>query len=148
MIMKLNGFTFLEVLITMGILGIIFAIGLPVGLDFYQRYQFDSEASLFISLLESTRNSAMVNLNESSHGVYIDTDDFVIFQGASYAARDTSQDQNFPRSGSMSVSPCCGGLAEIVFSALSGQTASSTFTISHLQKSININVNAEGTISY
>ncbi len=139
-----GGFTFLEVLVTIGILGGLLAVGLPIGWDFSQRYQFDSEAGLFISILESARNSAMVNLRESSHGVYIASDKFVIFQGSSYAFRDASRDRNFSRSGGVVIS----GPSEIVFAALAGTTTVSAFDISYSQGSVTINVNSEGTIIY
>ncbi len=134
----------MEMLVTVGIMGAILAIGLPVGLDFYQRHQFDSETSLFISLLESARNSAMVNLRESPHGVYISSDDFIVFQGRSYASRDTSRDQDFSRSGGITFS----GPEEIVFAALAGTTTASTFLISYSQGNVTIYVNSEGTIIY
>jgi len=97
-----------------------------------------------VAILESARNSAMVNRNESSHGVYIGTNDFILFQGSSYVARDVSQDSSFPRYAAITIS----GPTEIVFSALAGTTTVSSFNIDHRQSSINIYVNSEGTILY
>ena len=139
-----KGLTLIEILLAIGILGVIFGIGLPIGWDFYINCNFDSEVGTFISLLERARNSAMVNFNEASHGVWVDTDQLILFQGLSYAARDISQDRTFPRSASVIVS----GPSEIVFSALSGQAASSTYNFSNATKNINIYVNSEGTILY
>lgn len=138
------GFSFLEILITVVIVGFILTISLPIGWSFYYTYNFNSEVQTLVAVLESARNSAMVNRNESSHGVFIGANDFVLFQGPSYAARDTSQDKSFPRYAAITIS----GPTEIVFSALAGTTTISSFNIDHRQSSININVNSEGTILY
>ena len=139
-----KGFTIFEILIGMGILAVIFAIGLPISWNFYTNYQFDSEVGVFVSVLEQARNSAMVNRNESPHGVYADANQFVIFQGANYAGRDVSKDKIFPRSGNVNLN----GPSEIVFSALSGQVSSTTYSFSRAQRSSNVYVNSEGAISF
>ena len=139
-----RGFTIFEILIGMGILAVIFAIGLPISWNFYINYQFDSEVDTFVSVLEQARNSAMVNRNESPHGVYADANQFVIFQGVNYTGRDVSQDKIFPRSGNVNLN----GPSEIVFSALSGQVSSTTYSFSRAQRSSNVYVNSEGAISF
>lgn len=141
---NVEGFTIFEILIVMGILAVIFAIGLPASWNFYTNYQFDSEVAAFVSVLEQARNSAMINRNESPHGVYAGANQFVIFQGSSYAGRDISQDKVFPRDGNISIS----GPLEIVFGALSGQTSSTTYSFSRAQRSANVYVNSEGTIVF
>lgn len=138
------GFGLIEIIFTVAITAILLAMGLPVGLDFYNQYQFDSEVKLAVAVLESARNLAMVNYNESAHGVYIGASDFIIFQGPSFASRNPAQDKNFPRNSAISVS----GTSEIVFSALAGQAASSTFTVANNQRTVNLYVNPEGTILY
>jgi Tfp pilus assembly protein FimT len=140
----MTGFTLIEVILTAGIMAVLLAVGLPVSLDFYNQYQFDSELDTLISVLESARNLAMINYNESAHGVYIGANNFIIFQGPSFASRNPAQDKNFPRNSVISIT----GASEVVFSALSGQTASTTFTVANAQRSVNINVNSEGTINY
>ncbi len=125
-------------------MAILFSIGLPIGLGFYRSYQFDSETTLLVSLLENARTLAMINFNESLQGLYIDANNFTVFQGASYASRSVSQDKSFLRNANITIT----GPSEIVFSQLSGKTSSSTYIVSYGQKTININVNAEGTILY
>lgn len=138
------GFSLLEILLAIGILSVIFAIGLPTSVDFYSSYQFDSEVNTFVSILEQARNSAMTNRNESSHGVYAAPNQFIIFQGSSYAARDISQDRIFPRDGNINIS----GPTELAFTSLSGQTASTTYAFNRGQRSVNVYVNSEGMVSF
>lgn len=139
-----SGLSLIEIILTVGIAAILLAVGGPVSLDFYNQYQFDSELENLVSILESARNLAMVNYNESAHGVYVEANNFTIFQGSSYASRNQALDKNFPRNPAIAVS----GTGEIVFSVLAGQTASSTFTVANSQRSVNIYVNSEGTIVY
>ena len=135
-------FTLIEVLVVIGILTIIFALVGPIAYNFYLDYQFDSEYNLLGALLRYSRNLSMVNHNESDHGFYVGVSDLVVFQGASYATRVVSQDKTFPRAAAVSVS----GPTEVIFSALSGRTASTTYTVSDGRKNRDIYVNVEGLV--
>ena len=137
-----SGFTLFELLIVMGIFAIMFVIAAPTGLGFYLSYQFDSESDLLTALLHLSRNLSMVNYNEANHGVSVLSDQFVVFEGDSYAARVQANDRKYPRNTDVAVS----GAAEIVFTALSGATASTTFSLNDTRKSRDIFVNPEGLI--
>lgn len=139
---KIDGLTLVEMLLVIGILAIIFALGLTVGVNFYSSYQLSSERNTLVSVLGLARNLALVNNNEANHGLFINADNFVVFQGTSYGSRDTSQDRTFPRAGSITIS----GLGEIVFAALSGQTSSTTYSVSNNQNTFFVYVNSEGRI--
>ncbi len=135
-----NGFTLIEALISLGILAIIFAVGAPIALDFYLNYQLASEANLLTSALQQARNLSMINHNESNHGLYVDAENFVIFQGSNFASRVQNQDKIFPRAQLISIT----GPSELIFTALSGQTASTTYNLSDGRKNKDVYVNAEG----
>lgn len=125
----------------MAILTIILVLGIPTW-GFYQRYQLNSEEQLLKTVLAQARNYSMINRNESKHGLYIDQNNFTVFQGDSYAVRSISQDRVFPRAGGIMMT----GPIELVFESLSGRTASSTFLVSNANASSTIYVNSEGTI--
>lgn len=139
-----SGFTAIELVIVLAILAALFSIGIPAGMDFYYTYQFSSETSTFISALDQARNYSMINRYQSPHGVYIDSQNFTIFKGVNYAERDVSQDKVFPRNNNIAIS----GPQEIIFSPLSGETASSTFSFSLNQKNFNVYVNSQGAIIF
>ncbi len=139
---SIAGFTLLETLLSMAILFILLGAGLPIAANFYKDYQFDGEYDLLFSILEQARNQALVNLNEASHGVSINGVNYVLFQGASFAARDASQDRSFPRSGAITIT----GSSELVFNELDGTTASTTLTLSNGVKSRDLYINSEGSI--
>ncbi|MDP1719361.1 MAG: prepilin-type N-terminal cleavage/methylation domain-containing protein [bacterium] len=137
-----QGFTLFELLVVLGIFTILLAIGLPVAYDFYYRSAFESEYNLLFAVLQQARGLSLVNHNESAHGVYVLPDSFVVFQGPSYAGRIAAQDHVFPRSTSVIIS----GPAELVFSALEGTTASSTYALTQETASRPIYVNSEGLV--
>ncbi|MEK7133335.1 MAG: hypothetical protein AAB771_01460 [Patescibacteria group bacterium] len=142
--MNKQGLTLLEITVVLGILLLIFAMGTPVALDFYLNYQLSSEQRILISVLKKARNLALVNYNESNHGVYLNSAAFTLFQGNNYLSRDASRDQNFPRAQVVSIS----GLTEFVFEALSGRTSSSTLTLTDGRKNKFIYINEEGGINF
>lgn len=138
-----SGLTMLEVLVVLGILAIIFSVGSPVSLNFYLDYQLDSEYNLVVSLLRNARNLSMTNYNESDHGLYIDSNNLVVFQGSTYATRNSSQDVTYSRNSAITIS----GATEVDFAALSGQTSSTTITVSDSRNKIwTTYVNPEGLV--
>ncbi|MDP3901795.1 MAG: prepilin-type N-terminal cleavage/methylation domain-containing protein [bacterium] len=139
-----RGITLLELIVVLGLLAIIFMIGLPTGIDFYNTYQFRAEINTVASLLEQARSKALTNNNESNWGFYIDYENFVIFEGDSYAERDVAEDRIFDRADTVNIS----GPGELVFEQLSGRVASSTLTISDYRRSVNIFINSEGAVWY
>lgn len=136
------GFTLIEALIVIGILAVLFSAGLPVGLNFYYDSQFESEYNTLTSMLQLARNLAMANYNQSNFGISINEENFIIFQGSSFAARTVSQDRSFPRATSITVT----GPSELVFTQLSGLVASSTFNLSDGRLSRDIYLNSEGLV--
>ena len=138
------GFTLIEMVIVMGIAAIIFSIGLPVSWNFYLDYQLIYEQRTLNSLLGYARNLSMVNVNEKPHGLYIDAANFIVFEGDSYAARDAIQDKNFARSSAITVT----GPSEQLFRQLSGQTSSSTFSITNGRATFFTYINSEGRIEW
>jgi len=137
-----GGFTLVEFLVTIGVLTVLFGIAGAIGFNFYMSYQIDSEARLLNSLLQEARNLAMTNNYESDQGVHIDNEEYILFRGTTFASRDQSKDKSFPRTPEISLV----GPSELVFTALSGQTASSTYTLTRENINRYVYVNAEGLV--
>lgn len=140
------GFTLLEILIAIGIMITVGTIGFVSGLGQYQSYVLKAERITVVSLLQQARSRAMNNVGEVPHGLSIQNQDFVLFEGGSYASRDQSADQLVPRSGLITFS----GISEAVFSRLSGDlvTSAGNFILSNGATEFTITLNNEGRISW
>lgn len=122
-----SGFTLIELLITIALIGGLAGMGLLIGLDFYKSYALISEKDTLISILRQTRTRALVNFNQSSHGLYIGPDAYTIFQGPSFANRSSTWDQLIQRAPGITLT----GPQEIVFNQLTAASSvSSTIYLS------------------
>ncbi len=140
-----EGFTILEMLVVLGILAVIFGLGLIVSLDFYRQKILSVERDAVVSVLRRARSEALNNVNQSNHGVYLAGSNYVIFQGNYYASRNPSFDEIFDKSNGVTV----GGLSEIVFSSLAGgANVSGTVSLSNGTQILNVSVNSEGRIDW
>jgi len=132
------GFTFVEVLLVIGILGIIVGLAIP----FYQSFQIssrlDDTTQEAIQTLRRAQLKAMASEDFSDFGVHFEPQRFVLFKGDAYNPADLlNETVNLPSV--LSISP----VADIVFSAIKGAvggTASITIqTRSGETNTININ---------
>lgn len=141
-----QGVSLIEVLIIVAIIVVISGLGLFVSLDFYKTYALNSERDAVVAILIKARNRAANNFNESKHGVYVDSNDYIIFQGSSYALRNQTYDELLKKNNSINSS----GLQEVVFEQLTGNltTLEGDITLSNNVKSINISLNSEGRINW
>ena len=139
------GFTIVELLVIMAIAVLIFIFTLGVGSDFYRNQSLISERDTVINLLRRARTKAMNNENQSNQGLSVSTTSYVLFSGDSYALRNASYDEEFPRSGIINVS----GPTEAVFAALEGTSnVSGTISVSNSKDTANISVNYGGRITW
>lgn len=139
------GFTIIEILIVIGLLTGIFAMGVVTGTDTYQRYIFRAELEKTAALLQKARSSAMANVGESSHGVYFDnvSSNIILFRGTSYA---TSSPYNLKVEKSKVVS--ISGPSAVIFTPLSGTSTAGIITLSDGIRNSLITVNNEGQINW
>ena len=137
-----TGFTIVEIIVVLGILGILLVGTAPVAWEFYQGIDLKSEYQNYKAYLKLARANALANKNTSPHGVYFGEGGATIYQGANFAGRDQSKDQFFPKSVLVTVS----GSSEINFTPLSGKSSDATVTLTNPRGSFNINVNTQGKI--
>jgi len=137
-----SGFTIVEIIVVLGILGILLVATAPVAWEFYQGIDLKSEYQNNLSYLKLARAYALANKNGSAHGVYFGEGGATVFQGSSYAGREQSRDQFFPRSPFVAIV----GASEVVFGALSATSSVATVTLSNTRGSYNITTNTHGKI--
>lgn len=138
------GLTVVELITVIGVFMTVVVIGLPAAWDFYLSYQIETERDNLVTLLREARNMSVVNRNEASHGLYFNSNNFVVFEGASYASRTQAEDRIVLRTSAVAIN----GPSEIVFSPLSGQTTTSTYILTGNVRVRNVYVKSEGTVDW
>jgi prepilin-type N-terminal cleavage/methylation domain-containing protein len=146
-----TGFTLTEILIVIGIIAVVTSASLAFSMDDWRSYTFRGDRDLLIAALYKARSQAINNMcfgstctNGKAHGVHLQSGGYLVFQGASYAARDTAVDEVIPMTGSTQTSG-----ADIVFAALSGNAtpAGTTLTVTDTGSNTSvITISGEGQI--
>ncbi len=135
------GFTFLEVLLVISILGIMTMGAVPTYRDFLIRSDLDNSTAQVTQGLGRARLLAQSNKEDSAWGFYVPAG--ILFKGENYGTRDTIFDEVYPMPSTITAE----GPTEIVYSRLVGvPSATGTIiltTISAEQRSIVIEVKQE-----
>ncbi len=140
-----QGFTLIELVIVMAIVSIILTWGLVVSLNAYRQAVLSGERDKIVSILKKARSRALSNVHELAHGVYIDATGYTLFEGSSYASRNASLDEVFPKSPGLTL----GGISEVVLSPLAAtSTASGSVSIGNGTSNFNIFINYEGRVAW
>lgn len=125
-----QGFTLLEILLVVGIIGVLIILTLPVGLDLYKNQQLEVNSRTILQTLRRAQLKAMSIESDANYGVYLSDESFILFKGSSYFGRDSQYDQVFDLPQAITIS----GMQEVVFTKLTGKPKSIGF----------ININSDG----
>lgn len=143
---KNGGFTFIEIILVVALIGITAGISIPV----YQSFQTRNDLEISgITIAQTLRRAQILSQavdGDMSWGVNVEVGNIILFKGESFSLRDTKFDEVFSMPTSISVS----GLEEIVFEKFTGEpqnTGTTTLTSINNEKR-SININSKGTISY
>lgn len=135
-----RGFTLIEVLTVLGLLGVILSIGLIAGFDSLSRSSLVSERDTITLALAGARARALANVNETSHGVRVEEDRLVVFEGDPPANELVTE-----RNPAVEAS----GDLEITFTPLTVIVDSDkTITLSQNGQEAVIDINTEGRIEW
>ncbi len=149
-----RGFTFFEVLIVIGLLTIVGSLGLLVSMDSYRSSGFYADRNLLVAALQRARAEAINNIclgactdvnDGKAHGVHIQSESYVIFQGTSYSAGDPVN-AVFPAHTTLTES----SLSDVVFSPLTATTSTTgDITLSdNAGHTSTITIGSEGQITW
>ncbi len=115
-----RGSTLIEILILIGLIGVISSFGLAMSYSSLSRSKLETEVDTFISLaLMPTRMRALTNIHNAHHGVHIATDSFVLFEGSVFDPQAT-HNRTIPREESVHIESS----GDILFEKLSGNVIS------------------------
>lgn len=144
--MNRNGFTLLEVMLSVAILTLLTGLSLPVYETFMRRNDLDLTAQqLAASLRRAGTYSRGVN-RDSAWSVEVQPTAVTLFQGINFAGRNQSYDETFAMPASITIS----GLSEVQFAKLSAApNTTGTITLtSSANATRTITVNAKGMVEY
>jgi len=140
----MRAFTLIEILFVIGILAILVTLASPLALDFYKSQQLDTHTQGIIQTLRRAQLKAMSIENNSNFGVYLTNDNYTLFKGGSYGARDIQFDEVSDLPQILTVS----GLSEIVFSKFEGMpSVTGTIILSNNGDNLTISINEMGRIN-
>ena len=141
-----NGFTLIEILLSVALIGAIAGIGIPIYQTLQVRNDLDLALHIWADSLARAQILARAVEGDTSWGAKAETGRIVMFKGASYVGRDVL----FDEISDISPNIILTGRTEIVFSKLSGlPQASGPATFSSINgDSRTATVNAKGVVIY
>ena len=140
-----NGFTLIEVVLSIAIVVLIFGIAAPVYQDYQIRNGIDTSVNVIIENLRRAQALSMAVDGDSAWGVNIAAGLITLFKGTSFATRDPAFDDSSEML--FVISP--SGLTEVVFSKLNGfPNGVGAFTLSVAGNVRTISINEKGMLTY
>jgi len=88
-----HGFTIIELLLVVGITLLIAATAAPIYGNLQVSSQLDENTNQVVQSIRIARERSVSGLNNSRHGVRLESDKYILYQGSSYALRDSSYDR-------------------------------------------------------
>ncbi len=143
---KTAGFTLLEMLLSVAIISMLVGMSVPVYESFVRRNDLDLIAQQLASVIRRAETYARAVAYDNAWSVEITSTTITLFQGTSYATRNTAYDESVTIPASVTPS----GLSEIQFAKFSASpntTGSITLT-STTNSTRTVTVNAKGMVDY
>lgn len=141
-----SGFTLIEVLLSLSLIGIIFSMAAPYYQTFQVRNDLDVATNTIVQSLRRAQLLSQAQDGDMNWGVYVQAGSIIVFKGVSYVLRDVNYDEVFDLPTSINSS----GIAEVVFSKMYGLPQSiGTFTLtSTANETRNIIINEKGMVNF
>ncbi|MEI6378176.1 MAG: hypothetical protein WCO55_00815 [Candidatus Falkowbacteria bacterium] len=141
--MNYRGFTFFEILLVFAITAVMAILTIPGAVNYFSRQSLDETTSQLSVDLRRVRDQAMAGKNDASWGIRQFGNYYVLFEGSTFATRDTTEDLTVNLDNGVTLS----GPSELVFYKLTGtSTASSTFNLANSVVNYNVYVDSNGKI--
>jgi len=122
--MNSKGFTLIETLIVITIIGILAVVGFICYTSFQRSVEMESVARQTVDTLREAQSKTMAGEELSQWGVHFETDKFVLFYGSSYDPNELKNQVNGLSSAvKISNITLSGGGSDVVFDKLEGTTS-------------------------
>ena len=139
------GFTMVELLLSVVIIGLLVGLSAPVYLSFSSRNDLDIGAQAIADSLRRAQSYARAVRDDTQWSVQIQTGSSTLYQGTTYATRNTAEDETNTMS-NITVS----GLSNVQFTKLTGApNTTGTVTLTGANNETRtVTINAEGMVNY
>jgi len=122
------GFTFIEILVVVGIIALFLGLSIPQLRSFQQVSHLENTGKEVIAILRVAQSKTLASEGALQYGVHFDTttipNQYTLFEGSSYATRDTTKDEIAVLQKTIEISSLSlEGANEVVFLRLTGQTS-------------------------
>lgn len=150
-----KGFSLIETVVVLAILGVILSFGLATSLDSLRATIFRSERQNILTALERARSKSMNNYLQSPHGTCLDNLNpnkpiYVVFPYPYTTTNPNNEYIEGNKAVEINSTPniffCANG--GIIFSQLSGKTSNVSISIKEEGRITTIAVNQEGRINW
>jgi prepilin-type N-terminal cleavage/methylation domain-containing protein len=139
-------FTLMELVLVIALIVIILAFTAPIAWSFVAQNDLDVSAGIAVQELRRAQALAAVNIGGGGWGVELQSQEIILFQGASFNSRNPAFDEEFDLPAGLDIV----GASEVDFLPESGwPTAPAIITLTDsLNQSAGIEVNGVGAVSY
>ncbi len=151
-----KGFTLIELVITIGIIGVLATVSFISIFNYKQRQDLSSASQEIVAVIRNAQDRSLGQESGSRWGVYFEnpssgTDFYELFQGSTYATGTIVSKSVLPSNVQFD-SPVSGSTSTIIFSPVTGlPDSSATIKISLISSptsSSTITININGKISF
>ncbi|MDP2637011.1 MAG: prepilin-type N-terminal cleavage/methylation domain-containing protein [bacterium] len=118
--MRQKGLTFIEILVVIGILGVILLLSLPALRFFEREKNLEGTAEKVLATLEEAKSNTVSSKGESSWGVSFTSAGYTFFKGSTFETRDPAFDKTETLPSSLEFSTVALEDNEAVFAKLTG----------------------------
>ncbi|MBX4198175.1 prepilin-type N-terminal cleavage/methylation domain-containing protein [Candidatus Parcubacteria bacterium] len=126
MIRPRSGFTILELMIVMGILGLLSYITITTFSLFNTTQALNRDVQLIVTSLEEARSKTISSDDSSQYGIHFATTTITLFKGSSFNSADPLNQIVFLNTTNrVSAITLAGGVKDVIFSRISGDVSGS-----------------------
>lgn len=124
-----RGFTALEILIVIAIIGILTATIMPSFMNFRRNSMLNTDTMNLITLINRARLLSVSSKDDEQYGIHLEPSKAVLFKGVTYSAgAPTNETHEFSTGLTLSSFAINGGGSEVLFDKVTGATTQNATT--------------------
>ena len=122
MVREAKGFTFIEFLISMGVLAILVTLMLASFSKARQVRDLSASTQTVLSVLRLAQSKTLAGENDSAWGVHLESNKITLFQGDTFSSAPFTQIYDLPLSIELVAIALNGGSIDVIFKRVTGDT--------------------------